>query len=490
MPHAEFNQCLEQFLSDEELVELKRGPYVFELITPPEGVYELSCHLEKMKSAPFSKLSDLLLPLWRSLAGPLASGMKGTDAFLAIQQAAYDICASGCDLWIATEFTRTSGSALRFCVNILFLLFVLLQKEYDNLSASIITLLEQGLVPAGKLVLLLAKLIPGSDDVVLGPSISQGSPELTDFQSFMTLGLHQRDQLVNWSPPPGTLVFPRPKAIDEAIALTTSYLGEFAETYSFQSSELLLLREQGLLNLVKPVPPKLDSDLSSDACRAIPVLLKILLSLCRSGDGDSVASAILGILLVWIPRHDEQIVAHNGCLVLLRIITSVPEEEDCINEGKNLITYRALSALYILCKQNPGRIKKYLIHYKVAVVLKRFFASPLVAPLAYKLFKIQVRYLTRKWKFMHIKLISSCYAVVPTNPIDDWLTTDEVEDDEPSLNDSMEQVMESTYFEDLNRLDFESESDISKFCQKYSESIKGFFNGFDSFDAFIRNVIV
>jgi hypothetical protein len=140
-----------------------------------------------------------------------------------------------------------------------------------------------------------------------------------------------------------------------------------------------------------------------------------------------------------------------------------------------------------LCKHNVSRIKKYLVHYKVAVVLKRFFACPNVALLAiaYKLFKIQMRFLGRKWKVMHIKLISCCYNATSLELMDDWLTNDPDVADmagpvDDLLNDSLLPPTTSDwdineYLEALRKINFENSSEIQSFCDKFGEERDYFF---------------
>ena len=132
-----------------------------------------------------------------------------------------------------------------------------------------------------------------------------------------------------------------------------------------------------------------------------------------------------------------------------------------------------------------------MVHYKVAVVLKRFFSYPNVGilELAYKLFKIQIRYLSKKWKHMHIKLISCCYNATSLEPIDDYLVNDpetqtEQVDHEDILNDSKVSVspMPITVTQDnleymtaLSSLNFSDEQDIDAFCQRFGEDRQRFF---------------
>lgn len=259
-----------------------------------------------------------------------------------------------------------------------------------------------------------------------------------------------------------------------------------------------------------------------DRDHLLAVLERADIALPRTDDSfrrrnfEIICNAISGILLLLLKQHvsesefiQRKIVANNGCLVLLKIITSFPTETDgffspkfdsifpALKANKSYALamparlpttlFRSLKCLYILCKHNVSRIKKYLVHYKVAVVLKRFFACPNVALLAvaYKLFKIQMRYLGRKWKIMHIKLISCCYNATSLDMVDDWLLNDpDVADTsgpgDEVLNDSQfpppstEWDM-TEYIETLRRINFENSSEIQSFCDKFGESRETFF---------------
>ena len=229
-----------------------------------------------------------------------------------------------------------------------------------------------------------------------------------------------------------------------------------------------------------------------------------------------ISCAVTGILVLLLKLHEKEsdliqrtIVANNGCLVLLKLITSYPNEPNsnsytCIfpelrdNKSWNLAVparlptslFRSLKCLYILCRSNVPRIKKYLIHYKVAVVLKRFFAIPNVGILkiAYKLFKIQMRFLPKKWKILHIKLLSCCYNATDLDLLDDWIVNDPElgPADGPTedlLNDShipqaspvVPTLDEGEYAEALRRVNFDKRDEIEVFCKKYGENPETFF---------------
>jgi hypothetical protein len=237
-----------------------------------------------------------------------------------------------------------------------------------------------------------------------------------------------------------------------------------------------------------------------------------------------IACAITGILVLLLKLHPDEsdfiqrtIVANNGCLVLLKQITSYPVDPIDIadmnaqsvfpelrsNKSWSMAIpprlpttlFRSLKALYILCKDSVPRIKKYLIHYKVAVVLKRFFNIPNVGILkmAYKLFKIQMRFLGKKWKFSHIKLLSCCYNATDLNFLDDWIVNDPDVMDiqgpaDDLLNDSylptspphyekktIEIFNEHDYIEELRKLNFEKKEDTENFSIMYGDKPESFF---------------
>ena len=610
-----------------------------------------------------------------------------------------------------SELSDVSGS-LRLCLNVLFVMTLVNQGEEEFMSsvmggglleslAAAVSVCDCGVVPVRKVTIFIEKLLvilfqaPDSDlylppnNPVLGENqvsplatllsaFPLSLPSLDDFRSFVALAMHQYT-LLNWTPPTGTGVFPRPAAIDEGIGIIDKYLIEFITEYSFHEVEIeyvrrhdFLARAQELLlkhrtkkktrsNLLKPSsmhrfsvseiarnmipnyqlasegtrmanvsPDGPESDGGESSCdevnlplvneayescyswlgedeevidaiaeAVVPVndgtvyeqekyfaelvgdssgmldpnllqemvvsLLKILLSACRGGSTDvltsptqhpaldrdldylkelligldiapnsnegqtrrnleSISAAVTGILLLLIKYHSDSariqqtIVANNGCLVLLKIITRVPENcgEILIPHAfsslpqlrgnkswalgvpvcQSLVVFRALRTLYWLCHRQPSRIKKFLIHYKLAIVLKRFFQCPNVAiqKIAYRLFKIQIRYLNRKWKFLHIKLISCCYAAVETAPIEDWLTHDPelmVNANDSFLSESAEAPLENPteYAADLKSLNFASETEIHQFCRKHGQDRKGFFMGCASLGEFIESGI-
>lgn len=86
-------------------------------------------------------------------------------------------------------------------------------------------------------------------------------------------------------------------------------------------------------------------------------------------------------------------------------------------------TLRLVEVLYLVCRDCPERVRKYLIHYRAPFILKRLnrVESPHAQRLVLKLLKKQVRYLPRKWKQANMKAISAMYLQVTMSPLEDWL---------------------------------------------------------------------
>lgn len=91
---------------------------------------------------------------------------------------------------------------------------------------------------------------------------------------------------------------------------------------------------------------------------------------------------------------------------------------------------RLVRVLYILCKDSPERVRKFLIQYKAPFILKRLqrIENEQMQRLVLKLLKTQVRYLPRKWKQTNMKAISSIYSMGRINPLDDWLLNESLGD--------------------------------------------------------------
>jgi len=254
----------------------------------------------------------------------------------------------------------------------------------------------------------------------------------------------------------------------------------------------------------------------------------------RRKNFEIISLAICGIfqIIFCVPnnRSDAIFISNNGCLVLLKLITNAPEDGlDLVGSGGCIFPflsdrgvsymngipptsattlYRAMKVLYALCHNNPSRIKKFLIHYKLSVILKRFFKVPnySIQKISFKLLKCQMRYLNKKWKMMHTRLISNCYAVTSTNVLDDWLTNDpEIvsggstfdpeNTHENVLNDSvisppLVAVSVDTheeYIHALESLDFMNSIEVEKFSKKFN--VDDFFCGSKNFDDFVYRSI-
>ena len=244
----------------------------------------------------------------------------------------------------------------------------------------------------------------------------------------------------------------------------------------------------------------------------------------RRRNFEIISNAITGILLLLLklaaPGEESDliqshIVSSNGCLVLLKLITSFPSDNDVFYNLENdsifpflagnkswalavparvpTCVFRSLKALYILCKHSTSRIKKVLVHYKVAVVLKRFFTCPNIGVLqiSYKLFKLQIRFLGKKWKLLHVKLLSCCFNATSLDLIDDWLLTDPEQTDilsPDALNDSRDgnalglktnsylaDDEYSAYLEEARKIDFTDLNSIKHFCEKTGENYQDVF---------------
>ncbi|CEM20246.1 unnamed protein product [Vitrella brassicaformis CCMP3155] len=90
--------------------------------------------------------------------------------------------------------------------------------------------------------------------------------------------------------------------------------------------------------------------------------------------------------------------------------------------------YRLLKVLYLLSKNCPERLRKYLVQYKAPFILKRLYKldNPVYTNMVLKIMKKQVRYMPKKWKQTNMKTISHMYSAVPTAPLEDWLLTEQI----------------------------------------------------------------
>eukprot|EP00927_Polykrikos_kofoidii_P061222 TRINITY_DN56088_c0_g1_i1.p1 TRINITY_DN56088_c0_g1~~TRINITY_DN56088_c0_g1_i1.p1 ORF type:complete len:1045 (+),score=175.22 TRINITY_DN56088_c0_g1_i1:48-3182(+) len=170
---------------------------------------------------------------------------------------------------------------------------------------------------------------------------------------------------------------------------------------------------------------------------------------------DIMAAAVSGVILILLKQArkavSEQfsslaqlITDSNGALVVLKFLnqdlSAAMEPRDpfpvmsCLHGRRQgagtgvpswpaCATLRLVEVLYLLCKDSPERVRKYLIHYRAPFILKRLhrMENLQVQGLVLKLLKKQVRYLPRKWKQTNMKAISSIYSHVPTSPLEDWL---------------------------------------------------------------------
>lgn len=176
-----------------------------------------------------------------------------------------------------------------------------------------------------------------------------------------------------------------------------------------------------------------------------------------------MAAAVSGVILILlklarksIPEQfsslAQLITDSNGALVVLKFLnqdlSSTMEPRDphpvmaclqtklqlashsCIVSWPVCATMRLVEVLYLLCKDSPERVRKYLIHYKAPFILKRLhkIENQQVQGLVLKLLKKQVRYLPRKWKQANMKSISAIYSLVPMPPLEDWLLNEPLGD--------------------------------------------------------------
>eukprot|EP00929_Paragymnodinium_shiwhaense_P077227 TRINITY_DN39767_c0_g1_i1.p1 TRINITY_DN39767_c0_g1~~TRINITY_DN39767_c0_g1_i1.p1 ORF type:complete len:963 (-),score=110.14 TRINITY_DN39767_c0_g1_i1:1-2889(-) len=168
-----------------------------------------------------------------------------------------------------------------------------------------------------------------------------------------------------------------------------------------------------------------------------------------------MAAAVSGLILMLLKQARKSVAEQfsclaqlitdsNGALVVLKFLnqdlSSAMEPRDptpvmaCL-QGRRVscgawvpswpacATLRLVEVLYLLCKDSPERVRKYLIHYKAPFILKRLqrIENHQVQSLVLKLLKKQVRYLPRKWKQTNMKAISAIYSLVPMSPLEDWL---------------------------------------------------------------------
>eukprot|EP00971_Amphidinium_carterae_P052540 1034195-Amphidinium_carterae.1 len=172
-----------------------------------------------------------------------------------------------------------------------------------------------------------------------------------------------------------------------------------------------------------------------------------------------MAAAVSGVLLILLERARKASVEQfsslaqlitdsNGALVVLKFLNQdlsaalerpkVPPVLPCLRARRSSsvaswlvrATKRLLEVLYLLCKDSPERVRRYLVHYKAPLILKRLhrIEHQEVQKLVLKLLKKQVRYLPRKWKQGNMKSISAMYGVIRMSPLDDWLLNEQLGD--------------------------------------------------------------
>eukprot|EP00742_Colponemidia_sp_Colp-10_P005282 GILJ01005642.1.p1 GENE.GILJ01005642.1~~GILJ01005642.1.p1 ORF type:complete len:542 (-),score=96.31 GILJ01005642.1:226-1851(-) len=140
----------------------------------------------------------------------------------------------------------------------------------------------------------------------------------------------------------------------------------------------------------------------------------------------------------------QLIVDANGILVMLKYINQDIQALFATHSGSNeppsllflspvsifellvASVVALLRLLHQLCKNQPDRIKKFLLQYKAPLILKRLYRVEHEAICRYslKLLKTQIKYLPRKWRQANMQVISSIYDILPSNELEDWLLTD------------------------------------------------------------------
>ena len=634
---------LDQFMWEEEIIEIQRGVVGVEDRNEVDVLENLvlAANLEESM-----EICDLLKSVWfcvcrgiihETSVHAMCDSIRGFVNVLCLWN--FEVCLlRNLSKFLLCEFGPVRSLGIRVCLNLLYVMrlcgvcldsavFVRVFSDFENLPVCKLLLLLFLCLSPPKVYVLPPNTVqlaenPSSPLVTLLNSFPLSLPALSDFRSFVLLAEHQYS-LLRWTPPAGTPVFPRPAAIDEAIAIADKYLCEFALTYRFHDTEIEVLKGQEFAarplkilmqtaktknrprmrsNLLRPPSQRFhvseiarhmipnyqlaredvtDNSVLNEAYESasswlgsdeevieaiadavvadhphethethetqaqdthdtnahethethahdshdnaqadVGLLLKHLLASCRAvscderdklgaslgvvpgrPDWDICSCVILGLLESgWDAACEKALVGNNGCLVLLKIITTfgvssgeyggiLPQIQNNTSwrmgmpDCRSYIVYRSLLLLYRICHQNSTRIKKYLIHYKVATVLKKYLQWPNVGiqKIAYKLFKIQISFLSKKWKYMHIKQISCCFAAVATEPMDDWLTSDPPDDEEePPAAPIVETP--KTYAEDFQRLDLSKKEQILSFCKQHNE--KNFFAGFENIEQF------
>ena len=336
-------------------------------------------------------------------------------------------------------------------------------------------------------------------------------------------------------PPVGVLIASHPQKNNDKKTLDTVEVKFFMKKWCVSADLIIVLLKILLAACRGATDPSLSPTNSAsfdlDRDHLLTQLERSAIS-HRDENGDSfrrrnfeiISNAITGILLLLLklaaPGEESDsiqshIVSSNGCLVLLKLITSFPSDNEIFYNLENdsifpflagnkswalavpargpTSVFRSLKALYILCKHSTSRIKKFLVHYKVAVVLKRFFTCPNIGVLqiSYKLFKLQMRFLGKKWKLLHVKLLSCCFNATSLDLIDDWLLTDPDQTDTLSpggLNDSRDGNSldlktnsflagdeYAAYLEEARKIDFTDLNSIKHFCEKTGENYQDVF---------------
>mmetsp|Transcript_65850 Transcript_65850/g.157370 ORF Transcript_65850/g.157370 Transcript_65850/m.157370 type:complete len:887 (-) Transcript_65850:25-2685(-) len=208
-----------------------------------------------------------------------------------------------------------------------------------------------------------------------------------------------------------------------------------------------LYNAEDMTSTERAIMPLFDKTLPSESVEALR-------------DREIMASAVSGVILILLKRARKAsvepfsslaqlITDSNGALVVLKFLNQdlsaaletpkVPPVLACLRTRASSTTHpswlacatlRLVEVLYLLCKDSPERVRRYLVHYKAPLILKRLhkIESPQVQKLVLKLLKKQVRYLPRKWKQANMKSISAMYTLIRMSPLDDWLLNEQIGD--------------------------------------------------------------
>ena len=88
------------------------------------------------------------------------------------------------------------------------------------------------------------------------------------------------------------------------------------------------------------------------------------------------------------------------------------------------VVRQMLKLVHHLCCKYPERIKSFLVQYKAPLIMRKIhnkFSDEEIKIRALKLIKIQVKYMTKKWRDINMKIIAAIYEKLKLSAKDDWL---------------------------------------------------------------------